>query len=232
VCVPFLAQAGLTEADLRQLNPDTVWNYEVGGKAKVGRMTVTGAVFQMDWKNIQQSVILPQCQVPRAVNVGAARSRGVELELAGQPFPGFDVRLGFGYNDAKITDEGTLHARPVGSRLFNVPKFTVSAAGDYSWAISGSSEAFVGADYSFIDSSLSGVVEQVRPSYQIVNARLGIRRDKLEIGLYARNLLDARANLGDLSNLSFGKFDDGGNIIPRAVILQPRQLGVSFRYGF
>jgi iron complex outermembrane recepter protein len=231
-CLPGLASIGLTPADLAQLDPDTVWNYEIGGKKRIGRITATAAVFQMDWDNIQQSVILPQCQVPRQVNAGAARSRGVELELAGQLFQGFDARIGFGYNNAKITDSGRLNARPVGSRLFNIPKFTVSVAGDYNWALTDGLDAFIGADYSFVDKSLSGVVEAQRPSYQIVNARLGIRRGEMEIGLFARNLFDERANLGDLSNLSFGKFDTDGNIIPRVVVLHPRQLGVSFRHSF
>jgi iron complex outermembrane recepter protein len=230
-CDPGLAQLGLTRADVAQVKPDTVWNYEVGAKHRIGRLTATAAVFQMDWKDIQQTVVIPICQTPRQLNAGAARSRGIELELEGQLFRGFDVRFGFGYNDAKITEQG-ISPRPVGSRLFNVPKFTVSAAGDYNWSISDALDAFVGADYSYIDKSLSGVVEAERPSYQIVNARLGVRRGQLEIGFYARNLFNEFANLGDLSNLSFGKFDANGQIIPRVVILQPRQLGMTFKYGF
>lgn len=233
LCKPGLDLLGLTADDIAQVKPDTVWNYEAGAKARIGRINVTAAVFQMDWNDIQQSLLIPGCNLSVGANSGAARSRGVELEVAGEVAPGLNVRLGFGYNDAKITEEGASN-QLVGDRVFQVPKYTGSASADYNWQITDAVEAFVGGDVSYTGNSVSNVApgKPVRPSYTITNARLGIRRDKIEIGLYARNLFDVRANLGDLANYSFPKRDDAGDIIPRVVVLQPRQLGVTFKYGF
>jgi hypothetical protein len=48
---------------------------------------------------------------------------------------------------------------------------------------------------------------------------MGIRRDKLEIGIYAQNLFNERTNLGDLNNMACSKFDATGQIIPQVVVL-------------
>jgi hypothetical protein len=48
---------------------------------------------------------------------------------------------------------------------------------------------------------------------------MSIRRDKLEIGISARNLFNERANLGDLNNMACSKFDETGQIIPQVVVL-------------
>lgn len=224
---------GLTASDLASVAPDSVWNYEVGAKARLGRATITGTVFQMDWNNIQQNITLPVCNLTTGTNAGAARSRGLELEMSGQVTDGLNLRLAFGYNDAKITKVG-LSQQVAGDRVYQVPKITGSAAADYDWQLTDAVRGFVGGDVSYTGNSVSNVApgKPVRPSYTIVNARLGVRRGALEVGLYARNLLDSRANLGDLTNLAFGKTDATGAILPRTVILQPRQLGVSVKYGF
>jgi outer membrane receptor protein involved in Fe transport len=233
LCAPGLAQLGVTASDLAQVNPDSVWNYEVGAKGRVGRLNVTGAVFQMDWKNIQQPLLIPFCNLSVGSNSGAARSRGAELEISGEVTRGLNLRLGFGYNDAKITKAGISQQLP-GERIFQVPRITASGAADYSWQLNKALGAFVGADVSYTGDSVSNIAagKPVRPSYTVTNARLGIRHGKIEIGLYARNLFDVRANLGDLNTLSFPKTDAAGNIIPRVVILPPRQVGVSLKYGF
>lgn len=236
VCTPGLDQLGITEDSVASTKPDTVWNYEVGAKARLNRITFSAAGFQMDWKNIQQTLTIPVCFITLTANAGAARVRGAELEINGEPLPGFDMRLGLGYNDAKITEAG-LSGQAVGSRVYQTPKLTLSAAGTYTHQFSDDREGFLSVDYSYTGDSLSGTTRYsggapVRPAYSIVNARAGFRRGKLELSVYGRNIGNVRANLGDINPISYVRFDNSGNPLPRVAVLTPRQIGVQVKYGF
>ncbi|MBC2652780.1 TonB-dependent receptor [Novosphingobium flavum] len=236
ICSAGISQLGVTADSLASTQPDTVWNYEVGAKARIRRMTLTGAAFQMDWENIQQTLTIPICFITLTANAGAARVRGLELELTGEVLPGFDVRLGLGYNDAKITKAG-LSGQAVGSRVFQTPEVTLTAAGTYTHSFSGDKEGFLSADYSYTGDSLSGTTRfsggvPVRPAYSVVNARIGVRRGTAELSVYVRNLADVRANLGDINPVSYVRLDATGTPIPRIAILTPRQVGLQVKYGF
>src|SRR3984957_6225334 len=66
---------------------DTVDNYEFGGKLEGfnNRLILTGAVFQMNWNNIQQAIIAPVSYIRLFVNAGDARVRGGEIALEAKP---------------------------------------------------------------------------------------------------------------------------------------------------
>jgi len=236
VCDPGLAQIGVSRDSLLAVQPDTVWNYEVGAKDRIGRLSLTAAAFQMNWNNIQQTITVPICEVALAANAGAARVRGMELEAVGQLTTELDIRMGLGYEDAKITAQG-ISGQAVGSRIYQVPQFTAVAAATYTRPVAADFEGFLGLDYSYTGNSLSGTTSYlgnapVRPAYDIINGRIGVRHDKLEVAVYGKNLFNARPNLGDINPLSYPRFDANENIIPRAALLQPLTVGLQMKYEF
>ena len=147
---------------------------------------------------------------------------------------GLDVRLGLGYDDAKITEQGRSNELP-GSEVHEVPKLTATAASTYTHSVTANIDGFLSADFSHVGSSVSAVSSLteplVRPSYNILNLRLGLRRDGNELSLYADNVTDERANLGDINPLSYVRYQNGV-ILPRVAVNRPLTVGVRFQHGF
>jgi iron complex outermembrane recepter protein len=229
-CVAALAQVSpnITLADTRSYKSDSLWNYEVGTKTAWDdrRVTFNAALFDIEWKNIQQQVLLP-CGFQFITNAGAARSQGGEIEvraLAGEHLEG---SLGAGYQDAKITQAGA-SPQPVGSPVFQVPNWTGNVSLTYTEAISSRWRMVSGLDYSYIGSSFSGNNSpsdpRKRPAYRLLEARIALSDDQLEIALVGKNLTDEVANLGDSRSIAA---EVPGR--PRLFVNQPRTVGVEIR---
>ena len=116
-----------------------------------------------------------------------------------------------------------------------MPKVTATAAGTYTHALTSSLDGFVSTDFSYVGSSLSAVSSLnsplVRPSYGILNLRVGVRHDKDEFSLYADNVTDERANLGDINPISYVRYENG-EILPRVAVSRPLSVGVRFRHSY
>jgi iron complex outermembrane recepter protein len=235
-CASDLAALGLTPTTAARYNSDSVWTYELGAKAQIldRRLLVTGAVYQISWTDIQQSVFLPTCGFTFTTNAGAARSRGAELELSGQVAAGLDLRLGLGYDNAKITEQGRSNQTP-GSPVHEVPKLTATAASTYTHPITAGLDGFVSGDVSHVGSSVSAISSLssplVRPAYNILNLRVGVKHEHDELSFYADNVTDDRANLGDLNPISYVRYQNG-TVLPRVAVLRPLTLGLRFQHGF
>jgi len=136
---------------------DFVKNYEVGGKFETagGRVVFTGALFQMDWTNIQQTIIAPVTYITLIVNAGDAQVRGSEFEVTAKANDHIDLHAGVGYTDAKIV-HGALYWQPTGSPVYNTPKLTANASITYNGQISDVLSSFVTLDGSYTGSSYSG----------------------------------------------------------------------------
>lgn len=69
--------------ELTPFGPEEMKNYEIGVKSEwLNRhLRVNGAVFQMDYSDLQQQVNLAFAPLPQYVNVGEARVKGIELEI-------------------------------------------------------------------------------------------------------------------------------------------------------
>ena len=216
---------------------DSLWSYELGTKNSWfdNRVNTRLAVYWIDWKNIQQSILLG-CSFHVTENLGTARSRGAELEVDGTPLPGLYVNAGLGFEDAALTSAPAGSPLPVGSPLNGVPRWTGSLLGDYSWPVSFGRE-FVRAQYSFTGSSISDnnptsvlnptLAQRERGSYSLLNVFVGGKHESWETSLFVKNLCDVRGNLGDeqseISELP-GR--------PRWMITQPRTIGIDIKKQF
>lgn len=136
---------------------DYVKNYELGGKfeAAGGRVTFSGALFQMDWSNIQQTIIAPVSYITLIVNAGDARVRGGEFEVNAKASDAIDLHAGMGYTDATIVN-GALYWQPTGSPVYNTPKITANASITYTGQVNDSLSSFVSLEGSYTGSSYSG----------------------------------------------------------------------------
>lgn len=240
-CDADLAALGLTPQSVSLYKPDSTRNYEAGAKTGLfsDRAYLSGAVYQIDWVNVQQSISLPDCGFHITGNSGAARSRGAEVELNGQVLTGLDVRLGVGYDEAVITEEGDT-PQTVGSRVFGAPKFTGTAGFRYTVKNSGQYAPFFSGDYSYVGNSLSANFSPseplLRPAYMLTNVRVGVAFAHSELSLFVNNVFNEKANLGDIVPISFEQTvpAPGGGVEPlvRVGLLNPLTIGLQYRYGF
>jgi iron complex outermembrane receptor protein len=233
-CVAALHQVNpnITLAQTRSFNSDSLWNYELGTKTSWldHRVTFDAAAFYIDWKNIQQEILL-SCGFQYTANAGAAKSKGGEMELRARPLQPLELSAGVGYQNAKITQSSAASPQAAGSPIYNVPDWTANTAASYTeplwadWLLVG------GIDYSYVGRSFSGnndpATPRERPSYRLFNARLALQRGPLEVALVGKNLTNELTNLGD--NRSIAAEVPGR---PRLFVNQPRTIGIEVRESF
>jgi iron complex outermembrane recepter protein len=234
ICAQDLAALGLVPGE-SQYKSDALWNYEFGAKTKWfdGRLTANVAVYDMEWKDIQQVVRLPICGFDITVNGAAARSRGSELEVAYVPVEGLTMSLSGGYEDARITgvlpNSGSLY---VGQRLNGVPEVTAAASVKYEWPTPFLGHMFFRVDDNYVGNSLSlnnsTIIGRYRPAYDLLDLRLGTdMMNNLVVSVYAKNVLDSHPNLGDeVAEVveTIGR--------PRYIVGDPMSVGVEVQKKF
>jgi iron complex outermembrane recepter protein len=126
-----------------------------------------------------------------SIQVGEQRSRGVELEVRGQPVRGLDLSLGMAWIDARVTKDNTL---PVGDRLDSAPKLSASLWLKYQpqaigW-FAGGGVFHLGEREGTLPNSGVRLPAETR-----VDALLGYQARDWELQFNLRNLGDARTFL-------------------------------------
>jgi iron complex outermembrane recepter protein len=230
----FCSLPGLPADAVSNLKSDTLWTYELGSKVQLPHLLISGAIYDIEWSDLQQQVALP-CGYYLQLNGGKARIKGAELEAQGRVVGGLSYRLGLGYEDTNITDPGALGDVGVveGSRISGVPAFTGSAGAIYTQAINAQIDGFISADYSYTSNSVSLLVggagsEATRPGFSLVNMRFGVRRDTSELSLNVSNMFNAKPNLGDIGYVGYAQYTQAGSVIPQAATLQPATVMLQY----
>jgi iron complex outermembrane recepter protein len=235
VCEAALTIAGITNG--APFKSDSLWSYEVGTKNSWfgGRVKSRLSVFRIDWKNIQQTTSLaavdPICGFNVTTNSGAAVSKGAEIEVDAAPLEHLTLNVAAGYDNAKITEATPGSLTVVGQPINEVPKWTGSATAQYSVPLSELS-LFIRGQYTYSGSRTSFVnvlPPAGRPlnSYSLVNLRVGVDQGPWEAALFARNLFNAHAEIGDLAG-------ENAELLgrPRWFIATPRTIGLWLRRAF
>ena len=234
-CPAQLATLGLTTEQTHRYKSDRLWNYELGAKTAWfdNRLTVNADAFYIDWKDIQQQILLA-CGFQFRTNAGAAKSEGGELEVHARPVRGLDLSSGLGYQHAVITKVGAGGAAsPLqpGDRVYQVPDWTANAAVTYTAPLTDSLKLVNNLTYSYVGSSKSANNDpfdpRTRSPYELLDARVALAFASYEVALVGKNLTNEHANLAD--NRSIAVELPGR---PRIVTNQPITIGVEFRASF
>lgn len=227
-------------AELVSYRSDHLWNYEVGAKTQwFDRMlTLNGALFQIDWDDMQTTGSLPGTNFAFIANAGAARARGVELEATMTPSAGFEVTASGSYIDTKLTEDqanqSLLASGLKGDAIPFVPKATAQGGAQYEWSAGGDLQASVRADISYGGPSWTefrhtSAFQRRLPAYTSIGARasLGGVHDRWNVALFVSNLLDADTVVTKMSANVYGGLDN-----VRAISLTPRTIGIDFTKRF
>ncbi len=229
-----------------KFDPDTVWDYELGEKARLleGRLQLNADVFYIHWNDVQQTALLA-CGYQYMTNAGTGRSYGPELELEARLTDHWLLSLNGTINNSYITSPTPTYAAyaatsynfascPTASNcsipILNVPKQTGMAALEFGTPAFGGRitarlmDSYVGYQ---IDTSFSTVE---LPGYNIVSFRAGYRPDsgRWSASLFANNLTNKEPWLS-ANNTSF-QFNIPELI--RVSTLQPLTIGAQFDFKF
>ena len=181
------------------LKPERGTQYEVGIKGNLfnNRLSTTLAFFDITKTNIAAA---DPTNSEFVIPLGAAKSQGVELDVAGEISPGWNAIASYAYTDARTTqgDESI----PAGLRLLNSPRHTASLWTSYQLQ-SGNLKGLGAGIGVFYVGDRSGDAENTYflPSYLRTDASLFYRRDDWSVSLGAKNLFGVRYIKSGLSRL-------------------------------
>lgn len=223
-----LESVGLTQSPA-QYDPDEIWSFEIGEKARMldGRLTVNSSLYHVKWTGVQQKVTLA-CGFIYTDNAADADIYGAEIELAANLGRGWMITQTAGYTESEFLDTVLSTDTVKGQKVTNIPDWTSSTSVMY--------ETPLGANYTFnarVTSSYVGEMEDITftrntlPSYNLVGLRFGLLSQSWSAYLFAENLTDERAALTNNSALSLD--------IPtlnRVATNRPRTIGLSVDLRF
>jgi iron complex outermembrane recepter protein len=206
-CADELASIGLA-ANPETYKSDSVWSYEVGSKSRLlnDRLVIYASAYDIEWSNIQRLISLANCGGGFVTNLGNARSRGADLEIASRPIEGLTLGTSFAYTDARLTQNvfaGTSGAALAsayglkGDPLGVVP-WSLTASVEYEHPINNGYTGYGRIDIQHVsgtnapDPTVVGVDPEVggTNSYNDLSIRLGTRRTGWNLSVFANNILN------------------------------------------
>jgi iron complex outermembrane receptor protein len=223
-------------ANLRSYASDSLISYEVGVKAETAdrSFAIDAAVFYIDWKDIQVFGQIDNFGLN--FNGGRAESKGFEFTATVRPINGLNVSFNGAYTDATLKDDTPAQVGGLtGDRLPFTPKYSLGANADYRWALSDSTNAYLGASlrslsdqpaaFDFAFRSANGR-QRYLDAYEVLDMQAGVEFGRYRIEIYGKNLTDSRGQTA---------FDEPGNVPlgqGAAAIIRPRTLGISLTAGY
>lgn len=219
--------------------PDFVDNIELGWKTDWldGQLRLNGAVYTMQWQDIQVALLDQTQAFEYITNAGEAELLGVELEsvIRPQALPGFTVRLNANYSEQELTEDtpaytaGDITAGRDGDRLPDTFPFSAGVVIEQQFTLAGR-EAYASFDASYVGTSLTTFSKRSSDAreygdYVLAGARLGVMMEGWETALYVTNIADVREPVN-------WEVEAREGIPDRIFTTQPRTLGISVNYAF
>jgi iron complex outermembrane receptor protein len=166
--------------------PEQGTQYEIGIKAEVNKQLSTTLAFY----NLTRSNVLTTDpdNSDFSIQAGEQRSRGIELNIAGEILPGWNIIAGYAYIDAEITKDNTF---PVGSLLYNVPKNSFNLWTSYEIQRGFLQGLGFGLGLFYVGERPAELGNNYQlPNYLRTDAAIFYKRDRFRFALNFRNLFN------------------------------------------
>ncbi len=180
--------------------PEEGKSYEMGVKweALDRQLSVDAAVYQIEKRNV---LTTDPVDSTFSVAAGEVRSRGFDLNVAGNLTPEWRVIGGYAYVDAEVTKDINI---PSGTRLLNVPKNTFSLLNVYEFQDGGLKGLGLGVGAKYVDERAGQTAANAfsMDSYTVVDL-LGYYKvnERIRLNLDLKNLFDADYEEGAFGNV-------------------------------
>jgi len=213
--------------------PDELTNYELGWKTSVidNRIDFNGAVFYIDWQDLQTSTFDADSPFVVVRNAGEAEITGIEFDVSATPVDGVFIQAAGSYQNAEYaTDvpggDPDMPFAKKGQAVPLVPDFQLGVLAEYTWQVFGNKEAMIRGDWAYMDERNilpNDVANDIKlDSYNLFGMRLGLDAENWTVALFVKNLLDE-------DNAAFDGINSGQD--PRAIITaRPRTIGIQAQY--
>ncbi len=223
-----LGLPGTTVPD--SFKPDSLWSYEIGSKSRLfdNRLSLNVALFHIDWKDIQQDVVLPSSGFDFETNVGRAKVDGIEAEARWRATDALTLAAGASYTHAVFADDtpalgsdgNGFNARK-GDPIQGVPKYSARLGFEYRTAAMSNLDMIVRGSGSWTGSShgtfIRSSTDYLRPGYFTADASVGLNVDRWEFSVFAKNLTNNHRILQQPSVQG----------VSEAYYLRPRTIGIT-----
>ncbi len=169
--------------------PEEGEGYEVGVKAQLleDKLFATLAYFDITKQNV---VVTDPNFALASIATGEQQSRGVELDVAGEVLPGWNIIAAYAYIDAEVT-ANELNPAIVGNKLFNVPKHSASLWTTYEIQSGNLQGLGFGVGFNYVGEREGDLDNSFQvDSYFLTNAAIFYRRDNWRFALNFKNLFD------------------------------------------
>lgn len=224
------------------IEPDRTTNFELGVHSTLndGRTILNGAIYQIDWEDIQTQSVTENGGVPITVNGGEAQSQGLELSFQTQIAGGWGVASTYAYNQTELTTRavGLVDGfdAEAGDRVSGTPEHQVSLFVSHvrtlsnGWDLDASYGLTATSDV-YTKVGLRGNGE-ILGGYTVHHASVGVGRDRWQATLYADNLTNKYAETSVRQDPTYVR-DVGGFALRRYFrnVIRPRTVGIEFRYS-
>jgi len=180
--------------------PEEGKSYEMGVKweALDGQLSVDAAVYQIEKRNV---LTTDPVDSTFSVAAGEVRSRGFDLNVAGNLTPQWRVIGGYAYVDAQVTKDINI---PTGTRLLNVPRNSFSLLNVYEFQDGGLKGLGLGVGAKYVDERAGQTAANAfsMDSYTVVDL-LGYYKvnERIRLNLDLKNLFDADYEEGAFGNV-------------------------------
>ena len=215
---------------------DDVTNYELGWKTTLWnkQVVINGAVYHMQWDDIQIVSVAPPTVFAYVENAGKAKLYGVELESVIQPnaLEGFSLGVNLRYSDQKLSEDqpptaATAFPGRDGDDIPQTFDFEFSITADQRFPIMGL-DGFVNMNASYMSEAKTKFrnddpAQRRWGGVWLTGANLGVEAEKWSAVLYARNLFNERKPLEWHLTLPVRN-----TFVPT----EPREAGIRFKYHF
>ena len=208
------------------LEPERVWNYEVGVKTEWldRRLRLNANAFALDYKDLQQFNLTPQL-VLVAFSVDA-KIKGAEIEMLAAPAKWLMLGANASYLDTRVTNGVFAGFNLNGNRLARSPQTTCNIFGEASTEVAGGMLSarvdYARKDRFYTDAANSAT--NLVPAYSLVDARLAYapRGSGLEFSIWGKNLSNTLYQSHVIAFLGNGF----------SLFAPPRTVGASLSWNF
>jgi iron complex outermembrane recepter protein len=228
---------GLPNA-LTPYSSDSLWNYEIGTKTSWldNRLQFDIDGYFINWSNMQVQGQTPNGAFSFITNAGAARVKGLEVDLTAEPIENLQVSANTAISHAYLTEDqvnsNVLGPGVKGDNIPYVPRFTAGISVQYAVPLTSSFSGMARIDESYIGQSHSEFndsdgFDTELPAYSLTNVRIGLESPRKDWGayFYVNNLFSKVAiTYSAASAISLGQNE--------VTSQRPRTLGLNFRKSF
>ena len=181
--------------------PERGEQFEVGARTELlgGRLIANIAFFHLT----KQNVANPDPNDPMfSIATGEQRSQGIELDIAGEILPGWNLIANYAYTDADITEDNT---GIEGNRLYGVPENNLNLWTTYNIQEGPLQGLGFGLGFNYVDERFGNNANDfMLDSYFLTNAAISYQRDNWQAAINIRNLFDVNYIEGSRNSRTFG----------------------------